>query len=145
MSQELDELKKINIAKLKKLASEASQPFPVVFMIAVIQIYLGGLERVLQFLMANLFVLWLVVMVKSSITAESVLAVLFVIWSCTISFGGVFACLYIEYLYTSKGSSFFTSVTGLSRLLCPHKNADHRREELNKSVEAVTSVKELHE
>ena len=130
-------MKKINFAELKKLSIDNNHPLAPIVLTSVIQTYLGGLERVLQFLMVNVALLWLAATAAQIVFAQSFLTGLISIWVVSVLCASIFACLYIEYLYCSKGSSFFTTVTWLSRLLCPDKNADHRRVELSKSREEV--------
>ncbi len=126
-------MKTLNLRELHKLAAENGHPFAPVLLTAIIQTYLGGLERVLQFFMINIAMIWLLGTWGIFASVPAWLPAIFLWWAFSIMCGIGFASMYLEYLYCSKGSSFLTNVTGLSRLFCPDKNADHRRAELVKT------------
>ena len=116
--------KKVDLVEAEKLAESYDHSYDMIVLTAIIQQYLGGLERVLLSLMGLVAVAgaW------SLVTIDLV--------SVVLSFGIGFV-LYIEYLYCRKGSSFLTAVEGLNRALCPDKNPEGKYSSIQETVDSV--------
>jgi len=117
---------RVNLDDVKVLAEGYDHSVDMVWAAAVLQRYVGGLEPVIRLFMVSQLVVGLLALFG-----------VFHPFMLFVNSTGVGFVLYIEYLYTRKGSSFLTHVEGLSRALCPDKNSESKYTSVQETLKDV--------